>query len=153
MQIITNEDGTEVEVFTAEELEAQKQEALEQYRLENPDKTGELELLQEELREARERLEKADDKSKNFANLRKAKEDAEAKIANITKEVDDKITLKQLKAPEGVTIIMDEDTEDSAVVVVHAQQEEVVVETPAEGAAPVEVPATEQKGDAKEAAE
>jgi len=60
------------------------------------------------------------------------------------KTVDDKITLKDLKAPAGVTIVMDEDTEDNAVVVVHEHEEEVEVDTtlPTE-----EVPATQQTAD------
>lgn len=101
-EIITKEDGTQIEVFTAEEIEAQKQEAIESYKLENPDKTDELNALQEELKSKQESLDKANSKDLNFANLRKAKEEAEKKVGDILKGVDEKISTIKKEVMEGV---------------------------------------------------
>lgn len=101
-EIITRADGTDVEVFSAEEIEAQKQEAIESYKIENPDKSAELVALQEELRIKNEKLAKTEDKDLNFANLRKQKEEAEKKVADILKGVDDKITTAKKEVMEGV---------------------------------------------------
>ena len=101
-EIIKREDGTEEEVFTATEIEEQKQAAIQQFKAENPDKTEELNALQEELKVANEKLAKADDKSQNFATLRKAKEEAEGKLADFTKSVDEKIALSEKRVLEGV---------------------------------------------------
>ena len=101
-EIIKREDGTEEEVFTATEIEEQKQAAIQQFQAENPDKTEELNALQEELKVANEKLAKADDKSQNFATLRKAKEEAEGKLADFTKSVDEKIALSEKRVLEGV---------------------------------------------------
>lgn len=92
---ITNEDGTEEEVFTAEELETQKTEALEAFKAENPDKTEELTALQEKLKGF-------EDKDLNFANIRKAKEEAEKKVEEIMKGVDEKIQTVRKEVLEGV---------------------------------------------------
>ena len=101
-EIIKREDGTEEEVFTATEIEEQKQAAIQQFQAENPDKTEELNALQEELKVANEKLAKADDKSQNFATLRKAKEEAEGKLADFTKSIDEKIALSEKRVLEGV---------------------------------------------------
>ena len=89
MKTITLEDGTQQEVLTAEEIDAQKeeakQEAIEAYKAEYPDKTDELTKLQEE-------LDKLKGKDLNFDNLRKAKETAEKKVEDILKGVDEKIS-------------------------------------------------------------
>lgn len=102
METITKEDGSTVEVYTADELEAQKQEAIELYKLENPDKTDELTALQEELKTKEEALEKATKKDLNFGTLRTQKEAAEKKIADITKEIDTKISQAKKEVMEGV---------------------------------------------------
>jgi hypothetical protein len=102
MSEIIQKDGVDIEVFTAEEIEAQKQEAIEQYKLDNPDKTDELTQLQEELRIKEEELSKAKDKDANFANLRKQKEAAEKKITDITAEIDSKIQSVKKEVMEGV---------------------------------------------------
>src|SRR3990167_9199445 len=94
-EIIKKEDGTEIEVFSAEELEAQKQEAIEQYKLDNPDKTEELTALQAE-------LEKLKSKDVSIAELRKQKNNAEAKIEEIVKGTDEKITKVKQEIMEGV---------------------------------------------------
>jgi hypothetical protein len=95
MQTITNEDGTTTDVFTAEELEAQKQEAIEAYKLENPDKGDELTALQDE-------LEKLKKKDLNFEGLRKQKTDADKKVEDILKGVDEKISTVKKEVMEGV---------------------------------------------------
>lgn len=95
MPEIINKDGVDVEVYTAEELEAQKQEALEQFRAENPDKTEELTKLQLE-------LEGLKNKDMNFANVRKAKEEAEKKVEDLLKGVDEKIDKVKREVFEGV---------------------------------------------------
>ena len=102
MSEIIQKDGVDVEVFTAEELEAQKQEAIETYKSENPDKTEELTALQEELRIKEEELAKSTDKDKNFANLRKQKEEAEKKVTDILAGVDEKISTVKKEVMEGV---------------------------------------------------
>lgn len=99
---IKNEDGSEEEVFTADEIEAQKQEAIEAYKLENPDKTDELIAIQEEKARIEEELKGLKDKDLNFANLRKQKEGAEKKIADILGEVDNKINSVKKEVLEGV---------------------------------------------------
>jgi len=98
-EIIKKEDGTEVEVFSAEEIEAQKeeakQEAIEQYKLDNPDKTEELTALQAE-------LEKLKSKDVSISELRKQKNQAESKIEEIVKGTDEKITKVKQEIMEGV---------------------------------------------------
>ena len=64
---VKQEDGTEIEAFTAEEVEAQKSEALK--------------AKEEELVKAKEDLSKLQDKDNNFKNLREQKEAAEKKAA------------------------------------------------------------------------
>lgn len=102
MQTVKLEDGSEIQTYTEEELEAQKQEAIEQYKLENPDKTDELTALQDELREKEEELAKSKDKDQNFAGLRKAKEEAEKKLTDFTKDIDTKISNVKKEVMEGV---------------------------------------------------
>ena len=65
-QTIKDSEGNEIEVFTQEEIEGQKQEAIEAFKTENPDKTAELAELQEKMREAEEKLAKVGDKDYNF---------------------------------------------------------------------------------------
>lgn len=101
-EILKKEDGTEVEVFSPEEIEAQKQEAIEAYKAENPDKSDELAEAQEKARVAEEALEKAKGKDLNFDNLRKAKEVAEKKVEDILAGVDDKINTVKKEVLEGV---------------------------------------------------
>lgn len=104
--LIKNEDGTEIEAYTAEEVEAQKAEAieaaLEQYKIDNPDKTAELEELQNTLKEKEEELAKLKEKDLNFSNLRKQKESAEKAVENIKAEIDAKIASAKKEVLEGV---------------------------------------------------
>lgn len=94
-QKITNENGEEIEVFTADEIQAQKEAAIEDFKKTNPDKS-------EELKTAQEELEKLKGKDLNFANLRAAKEAAEKKVEDILKGVDDKIATVKKEVLEGV---------------------------------------------------
>lgn len=102
MSKIIQEDGVDVEVFSAEEIETQKQEAIEQYKADNPDKTEELTQLQEDLRAKEEELAGLKDKDKNFGNLRKQKEAAEEKINKIQTDIDAKIESVKREVMEGV---------------------------------------------------
>ena len=101
-EIIKREDGTETELFSAEEIEQQKQAAIDEFKTANPDKTAELTTLQEELKTKEEELEKLKGKDLNFSNLRTQKDAAEKKIENITKEIDQKISLAKKEVMEGV---------------------------------------------------
>ncbi len=89
--IIINDDGNEIEVFTKEEIETQKQEALEEYKKNNPDKSSELQKLQDDLKSKEEELQGLKNKDLNFANLRNKVQDKEKEIENIKKEMDEKI--------------------------------------------------------------
>src|SRR3990167_7654492 len=92
---INDTEGNEIEVFTLEELQAQKDSAIEEFKTANPDKTEELSKLQKE-------LEGYKDKDLNFANLRKQKEEAEKKVEDILKGVDENIGVVKREVLEGV---------------------------------------------------
>lgn len=96
------EDGSEIETYTAEELQAQREAALEEYKTANPDKSAEFDVLQAELKKANEDLEKFKNKDLNFANLRTQKEAAEKKIEEVVKTIDDKIATVKKEVLEGV---------------------------------------------------
>lgn len=66
-ETITKDDGTVIEVFTQDELDAQSQSAVKKFQEENP---GD-ETLKTSLKEKEEELEKEKKKEKNFAELRK----------------------------------------------------------------------------------
>ena len=107
-ETIKREDGTEETLYTQEELEQQKEETLEKYKEENPDKTEEMETLQKERDEAKAKEEELQkqldgelDKDKNFANLRKQKDEAEAKAEGIEKTIDEKVELVKNEILEG----------------------------------------------------
>ena len=101
-QIIKNDDGTEVEVYTAEELEQQKNDAIEQFKTENPDKTGELTTLQEELQSAQSELEKLRSVDKSVTHFKKEAQEAQKKVEEITKDIDAKINSVKREVFEGV---------------------------------------------------
>jgi hypothetical protein len=94
-KIISDSLGADIEVFTAEELQQKQNEAIEQFKKDNPDKA-------EELKQAQEELEKLKGKDMNFANLRAQKEAAEKKVEDILKGVDDKIATVKKEVLEGV---------------------------------------------------
>lgn len=95
-KMIKNEEtGEEEEVFTADEVQAQREEEVKKYQEEHPDQSGELTALQEKLKLAEEKLGKASDKDKNFAALRKQVED-------LKNGIDEKITSAKSEVLEGV---------------------------------------------------
>ena len=100
--IIKNEAGEDIEVYTAEEIEQHKSDAIEAFKAENPDKSGELANLQEKMREAEEKLAKVGDKDYNFKALEKAKNDAEGKLKEFTSTIDEKINSVKREVLEGV---------------------------------------------------
>lgn len=102
MQTIKQDDGTEIEVYTADEIEEQKQQAVDDYKTNNPDKTADIEALQETLAEKEIELEKMKGKDMNFANLRNQKEAAEKKIEEIKGEIDGKISNVKKEVMEEV---------------------------------------------------
>ncbi len=97
-----HKDGVEIEVFTAEELEAQRQAAIDQYKAENPDKSSELTELQAQLQAKEQELTGLKDKDLNFKNLRVQKEAAEKKAEELVKEIDAKISKAKNEVIEGV---------------------------------------------------
>lgn len=103
-QIILKDDGSEVEVFTADEIEAQRSAAIEEYKVANPDKTVEVTGLQETLKTALEDLDKLKGKDLNFNNLRTAKEKAEADVKALKEEIDLKIGAAKKEILEGVMV-------------------------------------------------
>jgi DNA repair exonuclease SbcCD ATPase subunit len=102
MSEIIEKDGQQIEMYSAEEVEAQRIAAIEQYQADNPDKAGDLETLQETLKEKEEEIEKLKGKDMNFSNLRKQKEDAEKKIEETKKEIDEKINTVKREVLESV---------------------------------------------------
>jgi oligoendopeptidase F len=92
---ITDDNGEAKEVFTVEELQEQKDAAIEEFKAANPDKSEEVTKLQDE-------LEKLKGKDMNFANLRAQKEAAETKLADVLKGVDDKISTVKKDVLDGV---------------------------------------------------
>src|SRR3990167_610877 len=87
-QYITNENGEQVEVFTPEEVQEQKETALEALKVE---KDAELEAAQAELRKTNDELGKFKDKDFNFAKVRQQKEEAEEKVDKIKQEMEESL--------------------------------------------------------------
>lgn len=96
------EDGTEIETYTQEELDAQKAEAIEAFKTENPDKTEELTSLQTELETAREELEKLKSVDKSVSHFKKETIEAQKKVEEITKQFDEKLNNVKREVLEGV---------------------------------------------------
>lgn len=101
-QIIQNELGEDVEVYTADEIAAQKEAAIEEYKQSNPDKGEEVTALQAELATANEALKKFENKDLNFGNLRTQKEAAEKKVEELTAQIDTKIDTAKKEVLESV---------------------------------------------------
>jgi len=101
-KIINDTDGNQVEVYTAEELRVQQEAKLDEYKLENPDRSEEINDMQEELRKKEEELEKLKNKDFNFSNLRKQKESAEIEIEKIKKDIEGKLETVKKEVMEGV---------------------------------------------------
>lgn len=108
-QIITDSGGNEMEVFTKDELEAQREEAIEAYKQENPDRSEELEALQAEKEEATAKIEAIQkqlegelDKDKNFAELRKQKEELEQELKGFNTKIEEQVEGVKKEIFEGV---------------------------------------------------
>jgi hypothetical protein len=88
-----DKDGKEIEAFTQEELDAQKAQALEEYKKANPDKSDEIARLTEELRIATEKAAGGAGDEAQKRRLKQEKEDAEKaldeKVAALKKEFDE----------------------------------------------------------------
>ena len=82
---ITDSTGTDIEVFTADELQQQREAALEEYKTGNPDKSDELAKLQDELKTKEEELTKLNGKDLNFSTLRTQKEALEKENDDLKK--------------------------------------------------------------------
>lgn len=95
-------DGVEKDVFTQEELETQKTEALELYKKDNPDKSGDIQKLQDQIDAKDKELVGLKDKDFNFAGLRTEKKALEDKLEKLTKDVDEKIGSAKKEILEGV---------------------------------------------------
>lgn len=81
---IENEDGTKETVYTQQELDDIKNQEIETYKNEHPDKTEEITKLQKELEDTKELLSKKDDKDKNFSELR-------TKVKELETQLDQKV--------------------------------------------------------------
>lgn len=99
---VTDTDGQEIEVFSQEEIESQKQAAVEEYKQANPDNKDDLDKALADLKEKEEQLAKLSDKDLNFTKLREQKDAAEKKIDALAKEVDVKIGAAKKEVLEGV---------------------------------------------------
>lgn len=98
MKIISDSTGADIEVYTAEELEAQKTAALEEF------KNTEYEGARSALAKAEEELAKLKDKDLNFGNVRKQKEAAEKKVEELKNEIDTKIATAKKEVLDTVTL-------------------------------------------------
>lgn len=67
-------------MYTPEELETQRAEAVEAYKAEHPEDTEKVAQLEKDLAAAKEDLKKAGEKDQNFSNLRKKVEDLENEL-------------------------------------------------------------------------
>lgn len=108
-QTIKQEDGTEVEVFTKDEVDAERDSAIEAYKSENPDQSDKVQELETSLTEAKdalataqEELKAADEKDQNFAELRKKANEAEQQLAEVTKDLDNKLAETKKSAMDEV---------------------------------------------------
>lgn len=93
MSKLFDENGAEVEAFTAEELKSKQEEAIAEHLKNNPDKSDEIEKLKADLADATEKLKESGMSEGQKERLKKAKEDAEGKLADtvgtLTKEIAD----------------------------------------------------------------
>lgn len=81
-----DKDGKEVEAFTQEELDAQKAQALEEYKKANPDKNDEIAALQQKLKETEEREKNGGGDDAQKKRLKDEKEDIKKEL---TQKIDD----------------------------------------------------------------
>lgn len=100
---VTTEDGKEEIMYSASELEEQRQAAITDFQEKNPDKTGEVTKLTEDLNKAQEALAKFENKDLNFGELRKQKDAAEKAVKDLESKIDDKVGAVKKEILEGVT--------------------------------------------------
>lgn len=91
-QVIQNDAGEDVEVFTKEELDAQAETA----------KAEAVAAKDAELQTAQEELAKLKEKDLNFGNLRDQKDKAEQRVEALKAEVDTKIAAAEERITKGV---------------------------------------------------
>ena len=100
---ITDSTGADIEVFTPEEVAAQKEAAIAEFKAQHPDQKEELEKLQAELKKFQE-------KDLNFSNLRAGKDDLESKVKALQAEIDQKVGAAKKEVLEGVMVDHYKDT-------------------------------------------
>lgn len=92
-----DENGNEVEAYTADELKNKEQEAINNYIAENPDKSEELNTAKKDLEEANKKIkefeESGDGNQQQKQRLIQQKKDAESNLetvtATLTKQIND----------------------------------------------------------------
>ncbi len=109
MEVITKDDGTEVTVYSQEELEVQKQEAIEEYKTANPDKSDELQKLQDDIKSKEEESAKLQDeltglrsKDTNFKILKGSLDKKDKEIVELKTFMEEKIGTVKKEILEGV---------------------------------------------------
>lgn len=95
-------DGEEKEVFTQEEVEVSREEAIAQYKQDNPDKSEDITKLQQELEKAKKDLDGFKDKDMNFSNMRNKISEKEKEINDLKVSIDEKIGTVKKEILEGV---------------------------------------------------
>jgi len=98
MTKLFNEEGQEIDAFTKEEFEAKTKEALEEYAINNPDKSGELKTAQDELLLAQAKLKELEEMGGSEGQKRRLKAEKEEALGKVS-EIEKKLTgeMKALK--------------------------------------------------------
>lgn len=106
-------DGKDVEVYTQEEVDASRNTAVEDFKKTNPGAAENVTKLQADLTTAQEELKKLKEKDMNFGNLREIKDGLEAKITELTTQLDTKVNagLAQRDAEAALTALSGGDAE------------------------------------------
>lgn len=86
-QIIKQEDGSELEVFTKDELEAETKKATEEIQKQVQDSTSALEQARKELEETKAQIDKTDSKDENIKALRNLVQKQEKAIKTLEEKV------------------------------------------------------------------
>lgn len=98
MTKLFDENGNEIEAFTKEEFEAKKKEALEEYAMNNPDKSGELKTAQDELLLVQAKLKELEEMGGSEGQKKRLKAEKEEALNKVS-EIEKKLTgeMKALK--------------------------------------------------------
>ena len=94
-EVVVQSDGSEKTMYSEEEIQAQKDAAIEEFKVLNPGKNDGIEDLQRQLVEANERALKLGEKDLNFSALRAQKEALE-------RSIDEKVGVAKKEIFEGV---------------------------------------------------